>query len=178
MESLARDIRYSLRTMRKNPGFVAVALLTIALGIGANTAIFSIVNAVMLRPLPYSDAARLAGVWGTHVQKRGQSLLSPAAFLDCKSQTQVFEQVEGIEQGNGTTLNLITPSGPVRVKGARVSAGLFSMLGVEALADAQRILQGRREDSHDRMHVAVQRDGFADPLSVAAEALPPNAIAQ
>ena len=130
METLWKDLRYCVRLMRKSPGFVAVAVTTIGLGIGANTAIFSIVNAVMLRPLPYSDPERLVGIWGIPPSRAGQSFLSPASFLDCKNQGHVLEQTEGLEY---ETVNLIASAEPVRVGGARVSAGIFSLLGVPPL---------------------------------------------
>ncbi len=124
METLFQDLRY-VRQFCKSLGFVAVAVLTIGLGIGANTAIFSVVNAVMLRPLPYVEPDRLVGVWGTRTDQADQSFLSPASFLDCKGQAHLFEQAEGLEY---VTANLIAGGEPLRVSGARASAGIFSLL--------------------------------------------------
>ncbi len=87
LEDSWQDIRYAFRILRRIPGVAAVAILSIGLGIGANAAIFSIVNAVMLRALPYAEPERLVGIWGTHVRTGGLNFLSPAAFLDIKSQT-------------------------------------------------------------------------------------------
>src|SRR5262245_24134885 len=130
METLWKDLLHSARLMRRSPGFVAVAVAVIGLGIGANTAIFSIVNAVMLRPLPYAEPERLVGIWGTRGNQAGQSFLSPASFLDCKRQGHLLEQTEGLEY---ETVNLIVAGEPVRVRGARASAGIFSLLGVAPL---------------------------------------------
>lgn len=142
METLWKDFRHSVRLMRKSPGFVAVAVMTIGLGIGANTAIFSVVNAVMLRPLPYAEPERLVGIWGTRANQAGQSFLSPASFLDCKTQGRVLEQTEGLEY---ETVNLIAGAEPVRLRGARASAGIFSLLGVPALLGRTFLVEDDRD---------------------------------
>ena len=91
-----QDLRYGARSLRKNPGFTAIAVITLALGIGANTAIFSVVNSVLLRPLPYPEPDRLALVCGTSLQAaHGQTPMCEADFLDWKSQNQVFESLAG-----------------------------------------------------------------------------------
>ncbi len=81
MQSLVQDIRYGIRSLLKQPGFTAIAVLTLALGIGANTAIFSVVNAVLLRSLPYRDADRLVILWEKN-QRTEQNTISPANFFD------------------------------------------------------------------------------------------------
>src|SRR4030081_514117 len=88
-EHLAQDLRYGLRVLRKNPGFTAVAVLTLALGIGANTAIFSIMNATLFRPLPYPNANEIVVVWGTQ-SGAGANRFSAPNFLDVKDQNIVF----------------------------------------------------------------------------------------
>src|SRR5205085_11051683 len=97
METLIQDARYAMRMLLKSPGFTLVAALALALGIGANTAIFSVVNAVMIRPLPYRDASRLVMVWENN-RNRGkpQNVVSPANFLDWKEQSDAFEDMAAL----------------------------------------------------------------------------------
>jgi predicted permease len=127
IEDLTQDVRYSLRTLRKSPGFTAVAALTLALGIGANTAIFSVVNAVLLRPYPYKDEDRLVCLWETRLPEVPGFNPSPANFLDWQKQNTVFEQLEAV---NVRDFNLIGGANPERIRGMVITHGLFSMLGV------------------------------------------------
>ena len=92
MESFWMDLRHGLRTLRKNPGFAAVAILTLALGIGANTAIFSAVNAVLLRPLPYSQPGQLVQLWETEIEVPQAPFAAPD-FVDWRAQNQAFEDM-------------------------------------------------------------------------------------
>src|SRR5208283_4419431 len=103
MLSFLGDLRYSLRTLLKMPGFSIVAILVLALGIGANTAIFSVVDSVVLRPLPYPGADRLALIWETDL-KDGIQREGPSGpnFLDWKEQSQAFEEMALLEVGTGT----------------------------------------------------------------------------
>src|SRR5829696_6118059 len=91
MDSIIKDIRYSLRSLLKHPGFTAIVLIALALGIGANTAIFSLVNAVILQPLPYHDPDRLTAVYGSR-NRSTQGSVGPTDFLDYRSQNKTFEQ--------------------------------------------------------------------------------------
>src|SRR5215210_294949 len=91
METLFKDIRYGIRSLLKRPGFTAIALVALALGIGANTAIFSLVNAVVLRPLPFPEPERLVWVWGNVQNGPGSASVSPADFLDYRNQNKTFE---------------------------------------------------------------------------------------
>src|SRR4029077_11044576 len=91
METLAKDIRYGLRSLVKRPGFTAVALIALALGIGANTAIFSLVNAVLLRPLPFAEPDRLVWMWGNIRNGGNRASVSPLDFLDYRKQNKTFE---------------------------------------------------------------------------------------
>src|SRR5437867_11628157 len=127
LETLWQDVRYGARMLRKNPGFTAVAVLTLALGIGANTAIFSVVDAVLLRPLAYPDSGQL--VW---LSERGPDWsggpISYPNFTDWRNQQSVFERF-GICSGNNFTL---TGAGePVRLAGALMSADVFVALRAE-----------------------------------------------
>lgn len=129
MESLIQDVRYGFRMLLRRPGFAAVAVFTLALGIGANTAIFSLVNAALLRPLPFAEPDRLALIKES-LPKLGWLDLSVSAaeFLDYRDGNRVFEEIAGFTD---QSLNLTGQGEPERVQAARVSASLFSLLGVQ-----------------------------------------------
>ena len=126
---LLHDLRYAARLQRKNPGFTIVAVIALALGIGANTAIFSVVNTVLLRPLPYKDPERLVMVW-EDASRHGYPRDTPAAgnYVDWRDQNQVFEGMAAIAD---TSFNLTGSGEPERLEGRRVSVNLFPLLGVE-----------------------------------------------
>ena len=129
MNSMLQDIRYALRTLAKNPGFTIVAVLTLALGIGANTAIFSVVNAVLLQQLPYQNPESLVQVWNTYLPAWPQLGLSPGDFQDWRQQTQDFSDMAAyvdISQG----FNLTGEGEPERIKAAFATSNLFPMLGI------------------------------------------------
>src|SRR6266481_543502 len=128
LENLVQDIRFGLRMLRKNPGFTIVAVLTLALGIAANTAIFSVVNAVLLRPLPYKEADRLVTIWERN-PKEGYEQNMPGAgtYLDWKAQSKVFDQMAIFNPNQG--FNLTGAGEPMRLTGTAVSADLFPVLG-------------------------------------------------
>ncbi len=129
IENLFQDVRYGLRMFAKNPGFTAVAVLTLALGIGANTAIFSVVDAVILRPLPYKDPARLVLVKERIPMARPEPIpvCAPDA-VQFQRQNQVFESVAAFRGGQ---FDLSGEGEPERIPAERVNAGLFSLLGVQ-----------------------------------------------
>jgi putative ABC transport system permease protein len=130
METLLRDLRYGFRGLARKPAFAAVAAIALALGIGANTAIFSVVNAVLLRPLPYRDADRLVMVWEKDAARGWlQSSVAPANFIDWREQNTVFEQIAAAFD---SSYNLAGAGEPERIQGQNVSASLFPLLGVEA----------------------------------------------
>ena len=101
LEQFAQDLRFGARSLRKSPGFAAVAILTLALGIGANTAIFSVVNAVLLRPLPYPDANRLAIIW-SGLGSVNRAVASTYELFEIRERTKEFDQIGGIWVTNGT----------------------------------------------------------------------------
>jgi putative ABC transport system permease protein len=127
METLLQDLRYGAWMLRKNPGFTAVAALTLALGIGANTAIFSVVNAVLLRPYPYKDQDRLMWLWETKLPEIPRLSPSPANFLDWQKQNTVFEQLEACNVRN---FNLVGGANSARIRGMVITHGFLSMLGI------------------------------------------------
>jgi len=126
------DFRYALRNLFKQPGFAAVVVITLALGIGASTAIFSVVNAVLLRPLPFANSDRLQVVWGNYRALNIERLPAKAAeYEDYARQTQVFDSVAAYANHS---FNLSTGSEPERIRGAYVSANLFPLLEVQPAA--------------------------------------------
>jgi putative ABC transport system permease protein len=155
-ESLVQDLRFAFRMLRKSPGFTAVAILTLALGIGPNAAIFSAVDAVLLRPLPYKDPARL--LWPTlqfaKTDLHGSFVPHPTYFA-WRDQNDVFSGIAATNLGREFTL---TGAGiPERIRGMGVSANFFSVLGVE-------LLRGRNfttgEDQPGGPHAAILSYGL------------------
>jgi putative ABC transport system permease protein len=130
MENILKDIRYSFRMMRKNPAFTFAAILTLALGIGANTAIFSVVDAVLLNPFPYRDHTKLMIVRQSlpKIGAQEQIRASGPEFVEFREQTGVFEQAAAIEP---VSRNLTGGQEPERISAAKVSADFFPMLGVQ-----------------------------------------------
>lgn len=120
------DVRYGWRLLCKSPGFAAITIATLALGIGANTALFSVVDALLLRPLPYPEASRLVVVLEKPPQGR-RNVASAANFLDWRDQNRVFSHLAAMDFA---TFDLSVKGAPDRVSGIRVSAGYFELLGV------------------------------------------------
>ncbi len=129
LEYFVQDIRFGLRMLARNPGFTAVAVITLALGIGANTAIFSVVNAVLLKPLPYADPDRLAAIWVT--EPSGPGGLFPDTgpdFRDWQAMNHSFEGMSAITIAGAT----LTGSGePLQLRGLSVSPNTFQLLGAQ-----------------------------------------------
>ncbi len=164
MDTLLQDLRYSLRRLAKSPAFIAIIVLTLALGIGANTAIFSAVNAVLLRPLPYNEPHRLVTIEHLYPSLDGlEAPVSVPGFLDYQKKGRSFESMA--VQTNWQA-NLTGGGEPVRMQGQRVTGKLFATLQVPALL-GRTIQPG--EDSPGRERVAVlsydawQRTFGADP---------------
>lgn len=126
METLLQDLRFGARMLLKNPAVTAIAVIALALGIGANSAIFSIVNAVLLRPLPFNDPDRLVFISETSQQVPNMSVSFPN-FVDWATQNQVFDEMAIFR---GQSFNLTGGDTPERIQGAQVSASLFTTLGV------------------------------------------------
>ncbi len=150
-----QDVRYGIRSLRKNPGFTAVAVLTLALGIGANTAIFSVVYSVLLRPLPFKDPSRLVMVWETW-ERRGENRLVVSAgdFNDWKEQSKTLEHLTTMEGYR----SVITVDGePSEIPGVQVSANFFDALGVKP---ARGRLFSQEEQQHDGFRVVIISDSL------------------
>src|SRR5881275_735504 len=128
---LLQDTRYALRMLAKNPAFTSIAIIALALGIGANSAIFSVVNAVLLRPLPFKHPEQLVMVWENAAHLGfPKNTPSPANFLDWQKQAQSFTGMAAMAE---RSFNLTGVGEPERLEGRRVSANLFELLGVPAL---------------------------------------------
>jgi predicted permease len=129
VEDLLRDLRFGVRMLRKNPGFTASVVLTLALGIGVNTAIFSVINAALLRPLPYPEPDRIVSLYLLNEQKQDDTM-APADFLDFARTNTSFSHLAAYRE---IPLNLSGQGEPERVKGAMVTSDFFSVFGVDAL---------------------------------------------
>src|SRR5438874_5815992 len=123
------DLRYALRMLRKSPGFTFVAMLTLALGIGANTAIFSIINAVLLRPLPYPEAERIVYLSESD-QIQSSISINWLDFLDWKHDNTVFQNL-GVSRRESFNLSGLAGREAERISGAVVSADFFKAIGLE-----------------------------------------------
>ena len=158
MNSLIQDIRFGSRMLLKAPGFTAVAVIVLALGIGANTAIFSVVNAVLLRPLPYPQPDRLVQIWHTPPQSSFPGItrfsVSPANYLDWANQSRSFEQmaIYGF-----MSLNLTGKGEPESILATRVSSNFFSVLKTQPMAG--RVFSSE-EDSDGHGKVVVISHSF------------------
>ncbi|MGE5724671.1 MAG: ABC transporter permease, partial [Acidobacteriota bacterium] len=142
METFLRDLQYALRLLRRSPGFTAVAIITLALGIGANTAMFSAVNAVLLRALPFYNPSQLVALWETNPQVEGfigQRLpVRLESYLRWKKEAHSLQDIAayhtGVSQGSSShsAVNLTGIAKPERVDSATASSNFFSLLGVNA----------------------------------------------
>ncbi len=153
MQALWQDFRYSLRMLAKNPGFSATAILTLALGVGANTAIFSVVNAVLLRPLPFEEPDRLVQIWHTPPQASFPGIptfsVSPANFLDWRSRSHAFEGMSAYGFGRYT----LTGTGHAEaVRMVAATSGFFAILRAKPLLGRTFL---EEEDSPGRDHEVI-----------------------
>jgi putative ABC transport system permease protein len=161
------DLRYALRRLMRTPAFTAGAVICLALGIGANTAIFTVINAVLLRPLPYAEPERLVGVWESNqLRGRERNVVSPANYRDWSAENTVFSAMAAIADGSA---NLTGAGEPREVVVQRATAGLFGLLGLEPRLG--RVF-GAAEDAPGAPPVAVvshelwERQLKADPAIV------------
>jgi putative ABC transport system permease protein len=128
LAGVAHDVRYAVRLLVRNPGFALVSILTLGLGIGANSAVFSLVHGVLLKPLPYAEPDRLVGLF--HLSRGERDVMSPPNFLDLRAQSRTLKTAAAYTE-QGYTL---TGAGePVRLRGAQVTDGFFQVLGVPPL---------------------------------------------
>jgi predicted permease len=130
LQDLLQDIHYGLRILRKSPGFTTVAVLTLALGIGANTAIFSVVQGVLLAPLPYSEPERLVVVWQYNQTLKHPISVSYPDFLDWQRDARLFEQMAAFDWQDR---DLTSPGRPEHLAGKEISSGFLSTLGVKPI---------------------------------------------
>ena len=148
MDTFIQDLRYGFRLLRTRPGFVAVAVITLAVGIGANTAMFSMIDALVVRPLLFKDIDRQVIVWN-RLPQRDRAGVSLADFVDYQSQATSFEQLAAY---NWNVVNITGSGEPERVQGFQVTGNFFGMLGVNA--EVGRFLtQEDDQAGHDRVVV-------------------------
>jgi len=152
LDEFAQDLRYGLRTLARAPGFTVVAVLTLALGIGANSAIFSFVDAVLLKPLPYQHAERILQVW-EKPPGGGNNVVSALNFLDWRSQTTVFDSMAA---STGAPVTLTGHGDPVQLQAARVSAGYFDVFGMTP-SIGRTFAVGEDGPGHDHVVVLSHR---------------------
>lgn len=151
-----RDLRHGFRTLRRAPGLVAIAVVTLALGIGANTAIFSVIYSVLLKPLAFPEADRVVQVWMAFPERDiDRTSWSHANFWDARSMSNAFEEVAALEFGS---MNLTGIGNPERIDAFRVSAGFFRVLGVQP--QAGRLLVAGDDDSGSNQNVAILTHRF------------------
>src|SRR5262245_20726421 len=157
MQSIFQDLRYGLRVLRMRPGFTLIAIITLAIGMGANTAIFSIVNAVLLRPLRYQEPERLVRLWASSPE-RGLAYFSVSApdFLEWQRQNHVFERMAAYDSGEN--YNLTGGQEPEQLPGIRVSAGLFRLLGVDPMLG--RTFSAEEDAASNKAHVIILSYGL------------------
>jgi putative ABC transport system permease protein len=143
MNSLLQDLRYGARMLLKNPSFTVVAVITLALGIGANTAIFSVVNAVLLQPLPFTEPDRLVWVWGNIRNGGNRASVSPLDYLDYRAQNTTFEQFAATFSVPAS-FNLTGSGDPERLEGAVATGNFFQALGVSAALGRTFLLENEK----------------------------------
>jgi putative ABC transport system permease protein len=168
LENFAQDLRYAFRMMRKASAFAAAAILTLGLGIGVNTAIFSTIYAVLLRPLPYRDSARLIQIWETHPVLHNAWLPYPD-FVDLRAQNRTLEDMAAFSPPGLNPVTLVTNGQPEQVQSALVSDNLLPMLGVRPMV-GENFRHDEAQPGHDQVallgHTIWQRRFNGNPSIV------------
>src|SRR5882724_3229216 len=149
METLLQDLRYAARMLIKKPAFTFVALLTLTLGIGANASVFTVVNAVLLHPLPYKNADHLVMVWHNYSESLSRASVSAPSYVEYRDLTHSFESVAAF---TNWSVNFTGQSEPERIQGVRATASLFPTLGVDA-ALGRTFLPEEDQIGHNRVVV-------------------------
>ncbi len=152
MQSLLRDLRYALRQLFKSPGFALAAILTLALGVGANTAIFSVIYGLLLQTLPFRDAGRIVAILETHPQITTGAEATYPDYLDWRAQQKSFEQVAAYSVVNPSTVSLATGGAVEQVHRVLASGNFFAVLGVSPLLGRMLTEQDEKPGS-DRVAV-------------------------
>jgi putative ABC transport system permease protein len=169
MPGFGRDVAFAVRTLRKNPAFAITAIATLALGIGATTAIFSVANAVLLRPLPYAEPDRLALIWGElRARNVPDWIFAPGDLKDLMDQATLFEGIAGVR--TGTAPLIIEGAPPQQIRTAAATFNIFDVLGV-------RVARGRNFEPEDgRPNQPAQLDAQGQPAGPPPNLLPGVAI--
>jgi putative ABC transport system permease protein len=167
METLLKDLRYGFRSLLKRPGFSLIALIALALGIGANTAIFSLVNAVLLRPLPFPDPDQLVWAWGNIRNAGNRASVSPPDFLDFRSQNKTFEQFAA-SSTQPLAMNLTGNGEPERLSASGVTGNYFQALRVQPSLGRGFTLENERpgQDEVAVLSYALWQSRFAGDASI------------
>ena len=158
IETLAKDFRYGLLLLKRDPGFAFVAISVMAIGIGANTAMFSLMDAVLLKPLPYPEPERMVRVWEAPTPT-GRNGISTLNFVDWKRLSTSFEALSATR---GLNAALTGQGDPARVAGMMVSPDFFTVFGVKA-ALGRTFLPGEDQPGANRVVVLISRD-VAEPI--------------
>ncbi len=156
LEELVQDVRFSFRMLRKSPGFTFIAILTLALGIGANTAIFSIINSVLLKPLPFKDPAKLVSLRESE-SAPGDFPLDGADYLDWQAQNKTFESMSLFARSSARSFSVTAEAVPESISVVAAQANFFATMGVQPLA-GRAFANG--EDAAGKDHVAIASYGF------------------
>jgi putative ABC transport system permease protein len=153
-DHMKQDLKYAFRGLVKRPGFAVIAIMTLALGIGANTAIFSVVNGVLLQPLPYPEPDRLVALRDSNLAKQPDSQVAPGNFVEWKKQTSVFTALEAYRT---VSYNLTGDGVPERLLAGRVTSGMFKMLGAQPIIGRDFLAE---DDETGREKVVIIGEGL------------------